>query len=385
MNILYVHNRPSGGAGESLYQILEVQNSWNSFLVFTQDGFLKEKFENLSPKVKIWYLDDVVTWLYSYKKQGGLLYILFRIYHLRKSLRFMFQLYRIIKKNKIDCIHSNSIYIIETGILARFLGIPHVTHMRELLDLDHYNYPLTKKFIIGSLRNTSEVIICNSNRTMEGIKRIIGSDSKLKVIYNLVDPSKNSLDIKVHLGLKKNILTIAIVGWITPRKRIEDFMELASYFEDNDNYKFLVIGGWGTNKAYNEMIQKKLDRAKNIILTGVMGNAIDYFESIDLIMCPCYTESFGRTVGEALAAGTPAIGVADCAVSEIIDHGETGFLVKKGDVPSMIQYTKLILENESLRIQMGKLGKVRMQQKFSSSVTIPQYYNLYKQITKSER
>ena len=144
--------------------------------------------------------------------------------------------------------------------------------------------------------------------------------------------------------------------------------------------KFLIIGGWGGVQSYNQKIENMITASpnrKNIVHTGIIKNADQYLSSLDLLVCPCFTESFGRTVGEALAAGVPAIGVKDTAVAEIIDHGETGYLVDKGDVDKMARYVERLLSDERQRKVFGAMGQERMHERFSSKVAIPQFEALY--------
>lgn len=381
MNILYVHDRPSGGAGESLFQLVSNANSWKSYIVFTQDGFLREKFNTLKPSVSISYEEGyLVSWLHSWRKKGGVFYLMTRLYYLKRSVKFMIKLSKILRKNKIDCLHSNSIFILEAGIVAKLFGIPHLLQVRELLDLNHYSYPLNKILLIKTLKFFSDLLICNSNRTKDGLTSITGESSKLLTIYNMVNLPSTSSDIKHLLNLPAKVKVIAIVGWIRPMKRIEDFISIALLFEHIDNYKFVIIGGWGGDNQYNSEIKKNMDKCKNIIHAGLLPYASTYFESIDILLCPCNTESFGRTVAEALIAGTPAIGIRSCAVSEIIDHEETGYLVEEGDIESFAKYIEILLSDDDLRNSMGAEGKRRMEMRFSSDVILPQYYKLYQRL-----
>jgi glycosyltransferase involved in cell wall biosynthesis len=209
------------------------------------------------------------------------------------------------------------------------------------------------------------------------------------VVSNIIDPAIPQEDLKTKLGLSQDIQLVGTLGWITPNKRVEDFISLASQITDLDNkVRFVIIGGWGGIDDYNERIKKAIQispNRENIILTGIIKNAARFLSSLSVLVCPCFTESFGRTVGEALAAGTPAIGIAGTAVEEIVDHGETGFLVKEGDISAMATYTRLLLADPQKSRAFGKLGKTRVQRRFSSEVIIPKLEAVYREVVSMAR
>ena len=61
---------------------------------------------------------------------------------------------------------------------------------------------------------------------------------------------------------------------------------------------------------------------------GMMG-------SLDILVHPTAKEGSGRVVMEAMAAGTPVVGVRAGGVSELIEDGITGLLVEDNDEKSL--------------------------------------------------
>ena len=47
---------------------------------------------------------------------------------------------------------------------------------------------------------------------------------------------------------------------------------------------------------------------------------------------PTYFEGFGWVFIEAMAAGLPVIATRINAISEMVKHGETGFLIQPGEI-----------------------------------------------------
>lgn len=83
-------------------------------------------------------------------------------------------------------------------------------------------------------------------------------------------------------------------------------------------------------------------------------------------------EVFGYSMIEAMSCGTPVIGFDDGSVSEIVQHGETGFVVK--DIDGMIDAIKRIDE-----IDRAKVRK-RAELYFSVEKMVTGYEKIYKRI-----
>jgi glycosyltransferase involved in cell wall biosynthesis len=389
VKVLYVQDRPSGGAGESLYQLVRGWKKRGELVIlFGDDGFLRERFEslNLNP-APIYYRSHL--WLARRWENSMISSLIWRVAVSPSHLPLLLRILLIAYTEKVNIIHTNCTYLIEGAIAAKILRLPHVWQVRELVDLDYYQYILPKQMVIKIVDSLSSVIVCNSRRTVAGLLDLKANPDKLRVVSNIIDPAIPQEDLKTKLGLSQDIQLVGTLGWITPNKRVEDFISLASQITDLDNkVRFVIIGGWGGIDDYNERIKKAIQispNRENIILTGIIKNAARFLSSLSVLVCPCFTESFGRTVGEALAAGTPAIGIAGTAVEEIVDHGETGFLVKEGDISAMATYTRLLLADPQKSRAFGKLGKTRVQRRFSSEVIIPKLEAVYREVVSMAR
>lgn len=381
MNILFVHDKPSGGAGESLLQIIQsIRGEHQPHVIFAQEGFLKDKYKAIQDEVPVYYHPMAAgSWLLNRDFNNRIL----NYARLGASLPFKSKFVRFIvkkaKEHKIDVIYSNTIYLIEGAIAAKILGIPHIWQIRELYDLDYYKYCLPKQDVTKILGWFSKKIVCNSYRTREVVKKFGGNLDKVEVIHNLVNPPKENLDIKAHLNLPSHVKTACILGWITPNKMIEDFLAVADQFSDND-IKFLIIGGFGGRENYNNKIKELLasnNNKANIIHTGIIPTAVNYLNSVDVLLCPCYTESFGRTVAEAQVVGTPAIGIKGSATQELIQDKISGYIVEKSDIEAMTKHTKTLLENDQLRAEMGEAGQQYILANFSKQALLSKYLKLF--------
>ncbi len=68
--------------------------------------------------------------------------------------------------------------------------------------------------------------------------------------------------------------------------------------------------------------------------------------------------------------------------TEIIQHGENGFLAKSDD--EWIKYLSILIEDETLRKKLGTNGRKRVEEKYSVLANREQYLTLFNQVTGSK-
>ena len=81
-----------------------------------------------------------------------------------------------------------------------------------------------------------------------------------------------------------------------------------------------------------------------------------------------FAESFGRTVAEAMMARRPVIGYHHGALPELIDDGETGFLVPYLDVSAVLDRLRFFVANPAKITEFGETARQRSLQLFSRDV-----------------
>lgn len=166
-------------------------------------------------------------------------------------------------------------------------------------------------------------------------------------------------DIPADLRDKKDhrIVYVARFGRDTKRQHIlvRAFSSLASRFPD---WKLYIYGSHGDKYAASitDFIhEKELDEqihveppTKDIYAVCRMG---------DIVGFPSAYEGFGLALAEAMNAGLPAVGFRSAAgVNRLIKDGNNGFLADDS-VESFADKLRLLMENDSLRVQMGESAR----------------------------
>lgn len=86
----------------------------------------------------------------------------------------------------------------------------------------------------------------------------------------------------------------------------------------------------------------------------------EIFARSTLFVLPTLREAFGLAFLDAMACGLPCVGTRVGAVPEIIDEGETGFVVPPGDDGALADAIDALLEDPARARAMGLAGRERV-------------------------
>ncbi len=87
-------------------------------------------------------------------------------------------------------------------------------------------------------------------------------------------------------------------------------------------------------------------------------------------------EGFGLTLVEAGATGLPVVASRCGGMQDIVRHGETGYLVKQGDIDEMAEYMIRLARDPRLAAQLGAAGRVRVEERFSLDRSIRELWRI---------
>tara|TARA_Y100000589_G_C27173681_1_gene637813 strand:+ start:1528 stop:2607 length:1080 start_codon:yes stop_codon:yes gene_type:complete len=132
---------------------------------------------------------------------------------------------------------------------------------------------------------------------------------------------------------------LAWVGRVAPEKGLEDATYVANKIGE-------MLNVWGVIQDQNylskieNLYSSKIISWKGFLKTQELQKGLGRCRA--LINTPKWNEAYGNVVVEALACGVPVISYAKGGPSEIIKHGETGYLVDPDDKEGLVKYLNKI-------------------------------------------
>ncbi|MCM8832406.1 MAG: glycosyltransferase [Candidatus Omnitrophica bacterium] len=354
-----------GGAEKQLYLLIKNLNKemFDVFLIALRDGRMRKDFQE-------------ITKLYILKKR------------FKFDLTILFNLIRIIKKEKPDVLHTFMFTSNTWGRLAGiFCKVPVIIASERSADLwKRWYHNLIDKILF----RFTDRIICNSNEVKNiYIKRINGEKKKFEVIYNGIEIEKYET-IKQNLILKdafgiKNQKIILTGGRLSFEKNLEKFLHVAKIVKEKfKNVKFLIVGE-GDQKVKLKKLAKNLNIQDDVIFTGYRDDLPELIKISDIVVLISLWEGMPNLIIEGMLCKKPVICTKIGGGKEIIKDGENGFLIDPKNQKEIVEKILFLLNNEEKSKIFGQNGYNYAKKTFSLEKMIESYQNLFIEVLKEKK
>lgn len=161
----------------------------------------------------------------------------------------------------------------------------------------------------------------------------------------------------------KDKLVFSFVGRLNRDKGVFELLEAFQRLcSERYDIALLQIGDMeGALPADLVNIKKK----DNVVVTGWTSEVPKYISASDVLVHPSYREGFSMVIQQAMAMEIPIVTTDIPGPSEVIEPNVSGILAKPRDVETLYDCMKWMADHPFERIQMGKAGRKRCEDKFS--------------------
>ncbi|MBF2708388.1 glycosyltransferase family 4 protein [Flavobacterium soyangense] len=266
-----------------------------------------------------------------------------------------------------------------------------------------------KGFTIPFILKTNIPIIfeCHGSKYIEDKKKLkYFSTTKIKFVFKEFSANKFTKFIVLSSeSLKewsvKNAVVIPNPLWFQ-----------ASRFADLKSKKVIIVARHSYEKGLDRMLQiwfkvvqkhpdwsleiygksNENQELQKLANTLNISNSVCFFEPINdingkyleasIVVMTSRSEGFGMVLIEAMALGLPCVAFdCPCGPRTIIQNNKNGFLIEDGNIDSFVQKMELLIENENLRIQLGKNAQESVKI-YDLDIIMQQWVSLFKNLVK---
>jgi glycosyltransferase involved in cell wall biosynthesis len=229
-------------------------------------------------------------------------------------------------------------------------------------------------------------VVCVSEAQAARVRRAGVRAEKIRVIYNAIDPSRfQEPDVRYRAKLLRYFRQprthiIGAAGRLSPEKGFEVLVRAAERVLREQPDAGFVLFGEGPERA---SLQKQINEAglgQSFILAGFRADLDRFLPHFDLLALPSYTEGMPNVVLEAFAAGVPVAATSVGGTPEIVEDGVSGFLVAAGDDEALAERICAALDNADELPNMGRRGRICVQEKFGFANQAELYRDLFVQL-----
>jgi glycosyltransferase involved in cell wall biosynthesis len=218
--------------------------------------------------------------------------------------------------------------------------------------------------IVHRLKYTStcDGIIAVSNAVRSTLLGAGVPEEKIAVIPNGIEiPDKLASDeerasARLKWGFRNEHFVVGHLGAFTPEKGQDVAMTAAALLEKRLPQLRMILAGHNPPGA---------KARPNVVLPGFVANREEFFAALDLFIMPSLSEGWGLAAAEALARAIPVVASATGGLIEIVELGETGWLVPPGDSTALADaMAEAACDANRLR-SMGEMAR-RRSERFSA-------------------
>ncbi len=367
LKIAVFHNLPSGGAKRSLYGFIKALTNRNHLV----DVFIPETAnEDYLP------LKTVATNVFEFEVQPSFfrekIYSIFdyvpaiiKRVSVSNVMNTEKQIAEMINKGEYDIVYCEQDQFTMTPVILKYLKKKTVYYCAQPIRKEKilkkvndnkekvgiFNSSLVKPFsniYINhveandyerdlELAEYSTNILTNSYFTHEAILRQYGKNSE--VCYIGVDIA---LFKPLHLKRQNFVLS---VGTCIPPKGYDFLIKSISHIPKEERPELVITGNMSDTLWVNYL--KNLAKEKEVDI-DILSNITDeellkLYNTAKLVVYAPYLEPFGYVPLEAMACGTPIVGVREGGIKESVIHKKTGLLTQRNEkdfANAIIQLTK---------------------------------------------
>jgi glycosyltransferase involved in cell wall biosynthesis len=146
--------------------------------------------------------------------------------------------------------------------------------------------------------------------------------------------------------------------------------------------KFLIVGDGAWRGRLQERA-RSMGLENHFIFTGLVPpeEVPRYLGMMDILVHLSRREGLARALPQALAAGKPVIAYDCDGAAEVCRNNETGFLVRPGDLSTLVDRVVQLAADASLRHRLGEHGREFVRENFSVETMVERLHRLYLQLT----
>ncbi|MDP3920511.1 MAG: glycosyltransferase [Candidatus Omnitrophota bacterium] len=297
--------------------------------------------------------------------------------HPWKDVQAVWQLCRLIRRERIGMVHTNMAKADWVGALAaRLCGVktivstahgattvtPGPSLAQSVFDfIEKVTYRCLHTHVISVSRATSEHLTR---------KKAI-SWGRLSTVWNGMNCDEESAPLeraamRDKLGLKADQPVVTMVGRLkypkAPEVLLESMRKLATKRPD---LACLIVGD-GPDAASLKKRVCDYGLEKNVQLLGHRQDVRDILHASDLFVLSSYSEGLSLSVLEAMAQRLPIIATRAGGNTEIVADGTTGLLVTPGSESELTRAIESLLTDAERRQRLGNQAWERLQTHFDA-------------------
>ncbi|MGQ9682224.1 MAG: glycosyltransferase [Anaerolineae bacterium] len=216
------------------------------------------------------------------------------------------------------------------------------------------------------------------------------SEEQMSLIPNGVDtehfrPDTHGGAFRARLQVPPDVPLVGMVARLSREKGPDLFVHAASMVAAVRPDAHFCLVGEGPLRAELLHTIRGLGLERRIHLVGLMADTRPVYPALDVVCLASRQEGQPLTLLEAMACGRPVAATSVGGTPELVQMGETGWLVAQGDMRGMAERILWLLDNPARAIEMGRAGRQRVVEHFDVRTQASAVGRLFRRLVESRR
>ena len=233
--------------------------------------------------------------------------------------------------------------------------------------------PLSRAFCVlerGLGRRSDAIVAVSSDERAVGV-RVLGPSiaPRIRLIRNGIDPSAFTRDGPAAERLPAPL--ILCVGRLT-RQKGQD-VAIRALAELREREARLRLVGVGEEEGRLRELARAIGVQSRVEFAGATGNPSPQYRAADVVVVPSRWDGLSFALLEALACGRPVVAARVSGISDLEAIVES---VAPDDAVAMAESIDRLLQDQTRREELGRLGPAVVSRKFNIATTVDQTLDL---------
>jgi glycosyltransferase involved in cell wall biosynthesis len=257
------------------------------------------------------------------------------------------------------------------GWLERFGGPPSIGHVHGFTSSQWHG-------------QQTHLIACSQAVKVDLIQKGI-EPSRVTVNHYPVDPNDQRrtrlrADVRAEFGVDDKTPVVGTFAHLSVKKGYRELVRAAELVLNHiPNAQFWCFGE-GDLRGELEGQITAAGISDRVRLLGFRRDVPDLMRAVDVMCLPSHREPFGLVYVEAALAEKPVIACEAGGAPEIIEHDETGLLVRPQNVPDLTQAILTLLDNPAHAARMGRRARELALEQFTWPRYLARLRGVYDQV-----
>jgi glycosyltransferase involved in cell wall biosynthesis len=304
-----------------------------------------------------------------------------------------FRLARLIRKLRPDVVHTHTAKAGAVGRAAALLAgtrrpvVVHTFHGHVLRGYFGTGGTLVFRAIETLLARATDRLIAVSPEVRDELVALhVAPREKFSVVRLGIELEPrvrfdgDPTEVRRRHGIPEGKFVVGWFGRMTAVKRTDDLLTMLAGVRERGVDALLLLVGDGDDRERLEQRAHDLGLARSCLFLGYQEDVAPWYAICDAVVLTSASEGTPVTIIEALAAGRPVVATTVGGVPDVVDEGETGFLVRPHDTHALAERLEILAGDPVRRRTMGELGRARMLERYAVQRLVDDVDALYREL-----